>query len=1101
MMSRLSGLFLLFMGLAVPAGAQPPEIRWSFEGDVAATVTGQVNDSETSFGETLVGTAKIVDGVLLIPEGAGRVRVSDSGEGSLLDATNGDAITLEALFKANAGGFTNGQHQHLIGKGRTNNKAFAADNLNYALRITGQGNAGALSFVFRSAPDGEPGNGEYHRWTSNETLSGDGSWHHVALSYEFGKPESLQAFLDGEAIAGTWDMGGKTALPPAVDDDEVWIGSGAGGGAGSTFHGVIDDVVLRRRAATKDDVAAWRSMLLNDKRFGPAPVVAEKPPVPLTPAPSGTVLVEVFEGLPPTKSWKFRWPEATESYRQNSFGFTGLRRKYSAKGIQVDRSQAFGVRASSMVSLPEGDYEVILRARSGAKLWVDGEVIAETPFHNISGSGHGTLRDWRAIQESHLRPLQPGDHETLASLATDGSPREIRLELYVGGGRIRPEVGESGVFVRRKGEKDFHLVNFGEDVALTDAGMLDFHAWQKNELIRLDAERRAEVAGDEKAYWERRHEIARQIWREKPTEENGAKSIDAIVAARLKESGVEAPGLADDWAFVRRVTLDLIGTIPTEEQVDAFFADRSPNRRERYIDRLLEHPGWADHWVAYWQDALAENPNLVNPTQNNTGPFRWWLHESFVDNKPFDRIATELILMEGSTHYGGPGGFSLATQNDVPMAAKAHVLGQSLLAVDMSCARCHDSPVSDLKQADLFSFAAMLKRGPQDVPATSSVPPSDHARLVEVTLVPGTKVAPEWAFEEFSPASDVPSEFVRNAKDDRERVAAIVTSPRNERFVQVIVNRVWKRYLGRGLVEPVHNWQDQEPIAPELLDYLCREFVESGYDLKSLARMIVMSEAYGRTPVADPSSEVAGLLPVRRRMTAEQVVDSMFLATGKRFKSGEVNIDSDGARDYTSSMNLGRPVRAWEFVGVSNERDRPALALPKVQPFVTLMEAFGWQGARQATVPAREEDPTVLQSGQLANGVLSARFTRLSDDSVFTQMALEAATPEELLERTVARVLTRPATEAERTMLVGLLRDGFENRIINAKPLPFRDYATTGVSWSNHLHPEATRVQKELQDEVDAGDPPTERLQAEWRTRYEDVLWSLLNDPEFVFVP
>lgn len=83
--------------------------------------------------------------------------------------------------------------------------------------------------------------------------------------------------------------------------------------------------------------------------------------------------------------------------------------------------------------------------------------------------------------------------------------------------------------------------------------------------------------------------------------------------------------------------------------------------------------------MAYWQDVLAENPNIVNPTLNNTGPFRWWLHESFVDNKPFDRFATELVLMEGSDRYGGAGGFETASQNDAPMAAKAHIISQSFL--------------------------------------------------------------------------------------------------------------------------------------------------------------------------------------------------------------------------------------------------------------------------------------------------------------------------------------------------------------------------------------------------------------------------------------
>jgi len=202
----------------------------------------------------------------------------------------------------------------------------------------------------------------------------------------------------------------------------------------------------------------------------------------------------------------------------------------------------------------------------------------------------------------------------------------------------------------------------------------------------------------------------------------------------------------DDWAFLRRATLDVIGTVPTPEMIREYFSDPAENRRGLLIERLLAHPGWADHWVGYWQDVLAENPTL-----NNTGPFRWWLHESFSDNKPFDRFATELVLMEGSTHYGGPAGFSLATQNDAPMAAKAHILAQAFLGMEMKCARCHDAPYHDFAQKDLFSLAAMLNRKPVSVPATSTIP-GDPAALqslsVKVTLKPGEPVPTEWPFAE-----------------------------------------------------------------------------------------------------------------------------------------------------------------------------------------------------------------------------------------------------------------------------------------------------------------------------------------------------------------
>ena len=343
--------------------------------------------------------------------------------------------------------------------------------------------------------------------------------------------------------------------------------------------------------------------------------------------------------------------------------------------------------------------------------------------------------------------------------------------------------------------------------------------------------------------------------------------------------------------------------------------------------------------------------------------------------------------------------------------------------------------------------------------------------------------------------------MLRNPNDERERLAAIITSPNNDRFAEVIVNRLWQRYLGHGLVEPVHNWQDVEPIDPQLLAALAEEFIDGGYDLKALARLILTSETYQRQPLTEPDSELAGLLPVRRKMTAEQIVDSLFVACGKRLKAGELNIDSEGGRELRISINFGRPTRAWEFTSLSNERDRPGLALPKVRPFVTLMQAFGWEGARQTTVPDRDDAPTVLQPGLLANGVASARFTRLSDDSDFTRLALEADSTGSLVEETVLRVLGRPATPAEKKLFGQLLDEGFGERIVEAQPIPFRDYTTTGVGWTNHLHPDATVAQNKLQEEVTAGDPPTPRLTENWRLRYEDVLWSLLNSPEFVFVP
>ena len=328
----------------------------------------------------------------------------------------------------------------------------------------------------------------------------------------------------------------------------------------------------------------------------------------------------------------------------------------------------------------------------------------------------------------------------------------------------------------------------------------------------MDAQRRKDFAAEEHKYWAQRHELARKTLAAKPVPAVPSVSaatpvhnaIDRFIGARLEAAKVNPASLVDDLAFLRRLSLDTDGLPPTPEQIKRFLADDAKARRANAIDRFLAQPGWADNWVGYWQDVLAENPAILKPTLNNTGPFRWWIHESFADNKPMDRFATELIAMEGSVYHGGPAGFGIATQNDVPMADRAQIVSSAFLAMNLACARCHDAPYHDFKQKDLFSLAAMLKQGAQDVPKSSSIPANANikvGRRIQVTLHPGEKVEPNFPFTALLHGESSAS-LARDAKNSREQLAAFVTSPENERFAQVIVNRVWKRYLGSGFIEP-----------------------------------------------------------------------------------------------------------------------------------------------------------------------------------------------------------------------------------------------------------------------------------------------------------
>lgn len=828
------------------------------------------------------------------------------------------------------------------------------------------------------------------------------------------------------------------------------------------------------------------------------------------------VLVEIFEGLPNKASWDFSLSNPTDRYDTAAFGFVEVPHKYKPRGVRADRSEPFLIRATARVNIPEATWQILVRCRNASRLYLDDVQIAETPFHSIAASGHDRVRELDASLGPNIRPLRRGDSQRVCEIVGDGRSHTFRLEVIVGGRDHRPELGETSVSIGPP-EGDFQLLSPEIEVPLTDARWLKYAAEQRREMAALNQRRRHEASAAEAEYWVGRHDLARRQLTELPSSPppvyEGSlpvlNDIDRFLNVPLEAADDKPTSRSDDWQFLRRVTLDILGTFPTPDEVEQFFADASLSRRATWIDRLLASDGWADNWVGYWQDVLAENPNIVNPTLNNTGPFRWWIHESFLDNKPFDRFATELVRMEGSTYFGGPAGFALATENDVPTAAKAHIIGQAFLGLEMKCARCHDAPYHDFKQRDLFGLAAMFQRDAQTVPTTSTVPGGDEAvksLLVAVTLKPGDRVAPQWSFAALVP-DEVPEGVLQDPHDSRERAAALITSARNARFAQVIVNRLWRRYLGRGIVEPVDDWEHARPSHPELLDHLARELVTSGYDLKHVARLILNSHAYQRVPrgedVLEPGQPYLFAAPIRRRLTAEQLVDSLFLAAGKPLDAGPMCIDIDGARPAKLSLNLGEPTRAWQFASLSNERDRPSLALPFTQPFVTLMEAFGWRSSRQDPRTVREDEATPLQPAVMANGSLTGRIVRLSDDSVWTSLAVQDQPLDELIRQVFVRLLTREPESAERRMFRELLEPGYaqRQRVGNLPQMARAPLRRGVVAWSNHLDPEASVVQAELELAVLQGDPPTSRLQADWRERMEDMIWTLVNSLEMVFVP
>lgn len=1025
------------------------------------------------------------------------LRVADAGDDRSLDMKADDEMTIEAWVFPRS--INNDQFVAIIGKGRTGNAGFEVENLNYCLRLKGSNGTALLNFLYRSQNAGSDTSPVFHRWTSTQGFPADSGWHHVALTHRFGDPSSVRGYINGHLVEGKWDLGGTPSAMPWVDNDKVRIGTSSEDHAGA-FTGWIDEVAIYRHVLSPEKIAT---------HFSHNPDALQWPSP--SQLPDDRIRVELYAGVP-DRTWSFSLPTAISSFDLSSLAFTSIPNHYNVRGVRDDYKLPVLAQSYVKCDLPSGKYRVLLRSKHATRLWLNKKEIAANPFLSRNGDGHELVPELVSPLEPSLYPLPPGHREQLATVELDAGVHIFRLDAIIGGKNLRPECGEVCVAIADE-NGHFRVLAAQQEQSwpLTSDHWQRFLDTEANRLLEVNKQQRFAADQNEKAYWDIRHQHARSVLDRQGRSNAVADSIDAI-ALRPGQLG---PAIrSDDDAFLRRVTLDTTGVIPTAEEQKAFAEDGSPGKRQRAIDRLLNDPRWADSWVGYWQDVLAENPGIVKPEQNNTGPFRWWIYESFLDNKPMDRFATELVMMEGSRFFGGPAGFAMASQNDVPMAAKAHVLTKAFLGMEMACARCHDAPNHPFLQKELFSLAAMLKREAIELPKSSTVPinPGGRQPLVSISLKAGEKLSPEWHIESFA-SSEVDESILRNPEDTRERFAALLTSPANDRFAKVIVNRVWHRWMGWAFVEPVDDWRGSEQTNSPILEFLANELVRHDYDLKHVAGLILNSSLYEAVPVSEAYLNQArrdNLLPngpLRRRMSAEQIIDSLFAVAGKSIDVEPMSLDPESRRPPEEFLHLGTVRRAWQFASTSTDRDRPALNMPGVQQVVDVMIAFGWRDARPSPITTRDESASPIQSLVLGNGLTATRLARLSDDSVFTKLAVQAVSSENFVRNLFLVILSREPDESEIAELSAVVATGFSTRILD-KPVDNVDnasqpmsYKRNAVSWSNHLVPEATRIKLALEQEILWGDAPSRYLVPEWRERAEDVVWALINSPEFIFIP
>ncbi|MGH7173396.1 MAG: DUF1549 domain-containing protein [Gemmataceae bacterium] len=346
--------------------------------------------------------------------------------------------------------------------------------------------------------------------------------------------------------------------------------------------------------------------------------------------------------------------------------------------------------------------------------------------------------------------------------------------------------------------------------------------------------------------------------------------IDRLVFRKLRKLNIVPSELADDAAYLRRVYLDVIGTLPAPAEARRFLDDKRPDRRARLVEELLKRPDFADFWALQWADLLRVDRAALGPKRAYA--YYKWIHDSIAANRPFDEFARAFITAEGPLREAAQANFYKVVNKP---GQAASTLAQVFLGVRIACAQCHHHPFDRWSQDDYYGMTAFFNglavknAGGREALSAGGVAKARNPRThVDIPAHPlGEKMPAKVA-----------------AGDHRAELAEWMTSPRNPWFARNLANRVWEHFLGRGLVEPVDDVRATNPPSnPELLDALAEHVVQNKYDLHALIRIITASRVYqlSSKPNATNERDEQNYSRARfKRLGAEVLLDMVSQTTG-----------------------------------------------------------------------------------------------------------------------------------------------------------------------------------------------------------------------------
>ena len=336
--------------------------------------------------------------------------------------------------------------------------------------------------------------------------------------------------------------------------------------------------------------------------------------------------------------------------------------------------------------------------------------------------------------------------------------------------------------------------------------------------------------------------------------------IDRLLAQYFDSHGIAPLSVVDDARFARRAYLDAIGLIPTVEQLDAFIFNPAPDKRAQLVHKLLaEKRDYADHWLTFWNDLLRNDYRGAGFIDGGRRQITGWLYEALVKNEPYDQFVAQLVDPPKQCEGFSRGIIWRGTVNasQLPPMQAAQNTAQVFMGVNLKCASCHDSFVNDYTLADAYGLAAVFSDGPLE--------------LVHCDQPTGQMSVARALYPQLG-TIDTKADRAGRMKE----LSQLLTSPKNGRLSRTIVNRLWAKLMGRGLVEPVDD-MDKPAWDPDLLDWLADDLAAHRYDLKHTIELIMTSQAY-QLPGSDaPATKEQYVFrsPLLRRLTAEQFCDAI----------------------------------------------------------------------------------------------------------------------------------------------------------------------------------------------------------------------------------